>query len=143
LSGLPTPVSAGSTTVDLANRMDEKPGSRNRNLPDVEDALGWVWESAAGLNSRPASPAAGISADTSLVAESEREWVLPGLPTWVANVWTGCSPPEASIKRFSADHLASACSEGDYYPSRNSLLNKERGIWLQRITIYPNPSSRS
>jgi len=30
-----------------------------------------------------------------------------------------------------------------YYPSRNSLPNKERGIWLQRMTIYPNPSSRS
>ena len=123
--------------------MDEKPGSRNQNLQGVEDALGWVWESAAGLNSRLASPAAGISTDTSLVAGSEGEWVLPSVPTWVANVLTGCSPPEASIKRCSADHLASACSEGDYYPSRNSLLNKERGIWLQRITIYPNPSSRS
>ena len=113
LSGLPTPVSAGGTTVDLAKRMDEEPGSRNRNLPGVEYALGSVGESAAGLNSRPASPAAGISADTSLVAGSEGGWILPGVPTWVANVLTGCSPPEASIKRCSAELLASTCSEGD------------------------------
>ena len=43
------PVSASSTTVNLANRMDEKPASRNRNLPDVGDAQGSVSESAAGL----------------------------------------------------------------------------------------------
>jgi len=66
-----------------------------------------------GPNSRPASRAAGKSADTSLVAGSEGEWILPGVPTWVANVLTGCSPPEASIKRCAADLLASACSEGD------------------------------
>jgi len=84
------PVSAGGTTVDLANKMDEKPGSRNRNLQGVEYGLGSVGESAAGLNSRPASPAAGIYADTSLVARSEGEWIMPGVPTWVANVLTGC-----------------------------------------------------
>ena len=99
MGGLPTPVSAGGTTVDLANRMDEKPGSRNRNLPGVEYALGSVEESAARFNSRPASPAAVISADTSLVAGSEGAWTLPGVPTWVANMLTGCSPHEASIKR--------------------------------------------
>jgi len=70
MRGLPTPFSAGGTTVDLANRMDEKPGSGNRNLPGVEYALGSVGELAAGFNSRPASPAAGISAETSLVAGS-------------------------------------------------------------------------
>jgi len=93
--------------------MDEKPRSRNRNLPGVEYTLGSVGESAAGLNSRPASPAAGIFADTSLVAGLEGEWILPGIPTWVANVLTGCSPPEASIKTYLADLLASECSEGD------------------------------
>ena len=66
MSGLPIPVSAGCTTVDLANRMDEKPGCCNRNLPGLEYALGSVGESAAGLNSRLASPDAGISAHTSL-----------------------------------------------------------------------------
>jgi len=75
------PVSAGGTTVDLANTMDEKPGSHNQNLPSVEYALGSVGESAAGLNYCPASPAAGISADISLVAGSEGEWILPGVPT--------------------------------------------------------------
>ena len=113
MSGLPTPVSAGGTTVDLANRMDETPGSHNWNLPGVVYALGSVEESAAGLNSCLASPAAGISGDTSLVAGWEGEWFLPGVPTWVANVLTGCSPTEPSIKRCSADLLASACSEGD------------------------------
>jgi len=113
LSWLLTPISAGRTTVDLANRIDEKPGCSNRYLPGVEYALGTVGESGAGLNSHPASPPVGISADTSLVAGSEGEWILPGVPTWVANVLTGCSPPEASIKRCLADLLASACSEGD------------------------------
>jgi len=93
--------------------MDEKPESRNRNLPGVESALGSFGASAAGLNSRSASPAAGISVDTSLIVGSEGEWILAGVPTWIANVLTGCSPPEASIKRCSADLLASACSEGD------------------------------
>jgi len=93
--------------------MDEKRGSRNWNLPGVEYALGLVRESVAWLNSRPASPAARISAEISLVAGSEGEWILPGVPTWVANVLTGCSPPEASLKRCSADLLASACPEGD------------------------------
>jgi len=69
LSGLPTPVSAG-TAADLANRMDEKPGSRNRNLPGVEYALEAVGESAGGLNSRPTSSAVGISAHTSPVCGS-------------------------------------------------------------------------
>ena len=64
MSGLPTPVSAGGTMVDLANRMDDKTGSRNRNLPGVVDALGSVGKSAAGLNSRLASPHAGISPHT-------------------------------------------------------------------------------
>ena len=41
-----------------------------------------------------------------------RELILPGVLTCVANVLTCCSPPEASIKRCSADVLASACSEG-------------------------------
>jgi len=103
--------------VDLANRMDEKPGSRNRNLPGVEHACESVGESAAGLNSRPASTAAGISTDTSLGARSEGEWILPGVPTWVTNVLTGCSPPEASIKRCWADLLVSAYSEGDSVPN--------------------------
>jgi len=107
------PVSPGGTTVDLANRMDEKPGSRKWNLPGVEYALRSVGESASGVNSRPASPAAGISAHTSLIAGSEGEWIQTGVQMWVANVLTGCSPPEASIKRCSADLLASACSEGD------------------------------
>ena len=48
------PVSA-RTAADLANRMDEKPGSRNRNLPGVEYALESVGESACGLNSRATS----------------------------------------------------------------------------------------
>jgi len=69
LRGLPTPVSAGGTTVlDLANRMDEKHGSCNGNLPGVGYAHGADGESADGVYSRPACPAAGISADTSLVA---------------------------------------------------------------------------
>jgi len=109
------PVSAGRTTVDLLNRMDEKPGRRNRNLPGVVYALGWLGESAAGLNSRPASPPAGLSADTLLVARSAGECILLGVPTWVVNMLTGCSPSEGSIKRCSADSdlLASACAEGD------------------------------
>ena len=93
--------------------MDEKPGRRNRNLVGVAYALGSVGELAAGLNSGPASLAAAISADTSLVAGLEVELILPGVPTWVPNVLTGCSPCQASIKRFLADLLASACSEGD------------------------------
>jgi len=56
LSGLPTPVSAG-TAADLANRMDEKPCSRNRNLPGIEYALEAVGESADGLDSPPTSSA--------------------------------------------------------------------------------------
>ena len=76
-------------------------------------ALGSVWELAAGINCRPACSAAGICADTSLVAGSEAEWILWGVPTWVANVLTGYSPPKASIKRCLADLLASTCSEGD------------------------------
>jgi len=95
--------------VDLANIMDEKPGSCNLNLPGVVYALGSFGEVAAGLNSRLASPAGGISADTSLLARAEGEWMLPGVPTWVTNLLTGCSYPEASIKRCSADLLASAC----------------------------------
>jgi len=69
LSGLPTPVSAG-TAEDLDNRMDEKPGRGNRNLPGVEYALQSVGESAGGLNSRPTSSADGISAHTSPVCGS-------------------------------------------------------------------------
>jgi len=67
------PVSACGTTVDLANRMDENPGSGDWNWPGVEYALGSGGELAAGLNSRLASPAAGISADTSLADGSEGE----------------------------------------------------------------------
>ena len=111
MSGLPTPVSAG-TAADLANRMDEKPGSRNRNLPGVEYALEAVAESAGGLNSRPTASAAGISAHRSPVCgSSEGEWLLPGVSTCIANVWTGCSAREASIKRCAADLLASPYSE--------------------------------
>jgi len=69
--------------------MDGKPGSRNRNLPGVKDAHESVGESAAGLNSRPTSSAVGISAQTSPVHESEREWLLLGISTCVANVLTG------------------------------------------------------
>ena len=93
MSGLPTPVSAGAA-ADLANRMDEKPGSRNRNLPGVEYALELVAESAGGLNSLPTSSAVGISAPRSPVRRSlEREWLLPGVSTCVANLLTGCSVP--------------------------------------------------
>ena len=104
-------MSAG-TAADLANRMDEKSGSRNRNLPGVEYALESVGESADGLNSRLTSSAVGISAQTSLVCgSSEGEWLLPGVSTCVAHVLTGCLAPEASIKSWAADLLASACSE--------------------------------
>jgi len=44
------PVSA-RTAADIANRMDEKPCSCNRNLPGVEYALESVGKSAGGLNS--------------------------------------------------------------------------------------------
>ena len=92
--------------------MDEKPGSRNRNLPGVEYALEAVGESAGGLNSHPTSSAVGISAHTSLVCGcSEGEWLQRGVSTCVVNVLTSCSAPEASIKRCTADLLASACSE--------------------------------
>jgi len=71
--------------------MDEKPGSRNRNLSRVEYALEVVGESEGGLNSRPTSSAVRISAHTSLVCGSwEGEWLLPGVSTCVANVLTGC-----------------------------------------------------
>jgi len=110
LSGLPTPISAG-TAAHLANRIDEKPGSRNWNLPGVEYALESVGESGGGLNSPPTSSAVGISAQTSLVRGAEGELLLPGVSTCVAHVLTGCSVPEASIKRFAADLLASASSE--------------------------------
>ena len=129
LSGLSTPVSPGGTTVDLANRRDEKPGSRNQNLPgaSVDYARGSVGESAAGLNSHLTSRDAGVSVDTSLLARSEGEWILPGVPTWVANVLTGCSLPEASFNRCSADLLASACSEGDAAGPRLGV--KGRGLF--------------
>jgi len=92
--------------------MDEKPGSRNWNLPGVEYALEAVGESAGGLNSHATSSPVGISAYTSPVCGSlEGEWLLPGVSTCVANVLTGYSAPEASIKRCAADLLASACSE--------------------------------
>jgi len=104
------PVSAG-TAADLANRMDEKPGSCNRNLPGVEYALEAVGESARGLNSRPTSSAVRISAHTSAVHGSEGEWLLPGVSTCVANVLTGCSAPEAHIKRCPAHLLVSASSK--------------------------------
>jgi len=43
----------------------------------------------------------------------------------------------------SCESLEKSCVfQGMYYPSRNSLPNKERGIWLQRMTIYPNPCSQ-
>jgi len=90
LSGLPTPISA-ETAADVGKRIDEKPGTRNRNLPGVEYALEVVGESAGGLNSLPTSSAVGISAHTSPVcASSEGEWLLPGVSTCVANVLTGC-----------------------------------------------------
>ena len=82
MRGLPTPVSAG-TAADLANRMDEKPGSRNRNLPGVEYALESVGESAGGLNCRLTSSAVAISGHTSPVCRSsDGEWLLPGISTW-------------------------------------------------------------
>jgi len=62
------PVSAG-TVADLANRIDEKPGSCNRNLPGIEYALESGGETAGGLNSRPASSAVGLSAHTSWYAD--------------------------------------------------------------------------
>jgi len=90
VSGLPIPVSAG-TAADHANRMDEKPGSCNRNFPGVEYALESVGESAGGLNSRATSSAVGIWAHSSQVGGSlEGEWLLLGLSTCVANVLTGC-----------------------------------------------------
>ena len=70
MSGLPKPISAGSG-ADLANRMDEKPGSCNRNLLGVEYALEWVGESAGGLHSLPTSSGVGISPHTSPVRGSE------------------------------------------------------------------------
>jgi len=92
--------------------MDEKPGSRNRNLQGVEYALESVGESAGGLNSRQTSLAVGISAHIwQVCGSSEGQWLLLGVSTCVANVLTGCSGPEASIKRWAADLLASACSE--------------------------------
>jgi len=110
LSGLPKPISA-RTAADLANRIDEKPGSRNRNLPGAEYALKSVGESLGRLNPRPTSSAVGISAHTSRVRGSEGESLLPDVLTCVANVLTGCSAPEASSKGCAADLLASASSE--------------------------------
>jgi len=104
------PISAG-TAADLANRMNEKPCSHNQNLPGVEYALESVGESAGGLNSRPTSSAVGISAHTSLVRGLEGEWLLPGVSTCVANVLTGCSAREATLKRCAADLIDSASSE--------------------------------
>jgi len=69
LSGRPMPVSAG-TAADLGNRMDEKPGSRNRNLTGVEYSLESVEESEGEVNSRQTSSAVGISAHTSHVCGS-------------------------------------------------------------------------
>ena len=60
LSVLPMPVSAG-IEAGAANRVDEKPGSYNCNLPGVAYALELARESAVGLNSLPASSAARIS----------------------------------------------------------------------------------
>ena len=57
------PVSAG-IEADAANRVDEKPSSCNHNLPGVAYALESARESAVGLNSLPASPAGGISANS-------------------------------------------------------------------------------
>jgi len=75
------PISAGGTTVDLVNRMDEKPGSRNRKLVGVEHAQGLVGELVAWLNSLLASLAARISTDGWHVAGSEGEGILPGIRT--------------------------------------------------------------
>lgn len=111
-SGLPTPVSAGGTNVDLANCMDAKPDSSNWKLPGVENALVSVRNSVARVNSRPASPAAGISTDISPLARWQGECSLLGIPTWVTNVLRGYWPPEACLKRCSAELLTSACSEG-------------------------------
>jgi len=97
--------------ADLANRMDEKPGSCNRNLPGVEYALELVEESAGGLHSGPTCSAVRMSAYTSPVDGSEGEWLLPGVSTCVAYVLPGCSAPEARIKRCAADLLASTSSE--------------------------------
>ena len=91
--------------------MDEKPCSRNRNLPGVEYELESVGESAGGLNCRPTSSPIGISAHTSPVRRSAGEWLLPDVSTCVANVLTGCSAPQGSIKRYAAYLLASASSE--------------------------------
>jgi len=104
------PISAG-TGADLANRMDENPGSRNQNLPGVEYALKSVGELAGGLNSRATSSAVGISAHTSPVRGSEGEWLLLGVLTCIAYLLTGCSAPEGCIKRCAADLLPSASSE--------------------------------
>ena len=60
---LPIPLSA-SLEAGAANRADEKPGSCNRNLPGVAYALESAGEWALRLNSVPASPAAGLSANS-------------------------------------------------------------------------------
>jgi len=79
--------------------MDEKPCIPNWNLPGVEYTLGSVGESVARVNSCRAWAAAGICTDILFLASSEGEWIVPGVQTSVANVLTGCLPPEASMTR--------------------------------------------
>lgn len=106
--------------------MDEKPDSRNWILPGVENALVSVRNSVAGVNSRPASPAAGISTDISPVARWQGECSLLGMPTWVTKVLRGYWLPEACLKRCSTELLTSACSEGVEAARPGSRVNGGR-----------------
>ena len=100
------------TAADLANRMDEKPGRCNRNLPGVEYACELVGESAGGLNSRPDIPYRWRNIGTHIARKlMEEELLLLGVSTCVANGLTGCSADKASIKSGMADLLAYGCSE--------------------------------
>ena len=96
-------VSTGISVKPAANRVvDERPDSCNRNLPGEEEPslLGLAGGEAAGFDSCPVS-ATGISS-TSPEHGSAGGWLL-GVLTCVADRGVGCTVPEASIKRCSAD----------------------------------------
>jgi len=103
-------VSTAQGVEPAANTADERTGCCNSNLPGVKYPLELARELAAGSNFHQVS-ATAISTGPSLAQGLEGEWLLQGVPTWVADVLAGCWAPEASIERCSVELLSCSCSE--------------------------------